>query len=181
MVLLFFQFKLKMAVHTARTKKKICEVNNFWYSFKTSLFHFDVFSRTVSFPFKFEKSEESKNFPCREMIRPHVDTDFSKLVHLCLVKIFSLISTSEASQKTCENFSESYFYSLFNCEKALRKTSALQIQRIKNIHSVSTKSQTQIFWNWKQLVLYNLSDNINSYLDPWTLIFINLTAWQYRI
>ena len=30
MVLLFFQFKLKMAVDAARTKKKICKVNNFY-------------------------------------------------------------------------------------------------------------------------------------------------------
>ena len=30
MVLLFFQFELKMAVHAACMKKKICEVNNFW-------------------------------------------------------------------------------------------------------------------------------------------------------
>ena len=29
MVLLLFQFKLKMAVHAALTKKKICEANNF--------------------------------------------------------------------------------------------------------------------------------------------------------
>ena len=26
---IIFQFELKMAVHAARTKKKICEVNNF--------------------------------------------------------------------------------------------------------------------------------------------------------
>ena len=33
-VLLFFQ--PEMTVHAARTKKKICEVNNFWYFFKKS-------------------------------------------------------------------------------------------------------------------------------------------------
>ena len=31
MVLSFFQFELKVAVHTALMKKKIYEVNNFWY------------------------------------------------------------------------------------------------------------------------------------------------------
>ena len=38
MVLLFFQFKLKMAVRAAFMKKKIYEVNNFWYFFKKSYF-----------------------------------------------------------------------------------------------------------------------------------------------
>ena len=33
-VLLFFQFEHKMTVHAACKKKKICEVNNFWYFFK---------------------------------------------------------------------------------------------------------------------------------------------------
>ena len=33
MVLLFFQFKLKMVVHATYMKKKICEVNNFGYVF----------------------------------------------------------------------------------------------------------------------------------------------------
>ena len=36
MVLLFFQFELKMAVHAARTKKKMYEVINFWYFFNKS-------------------------------------------------------------------------------------------------------------------------------------------------
>ena len=31
MVLLFFQFELRMAVHAARTNNEIYEVNNFWY------------------------------------------------------------------------------------------------------------------------------------------------------
>ena len=35
-MVLFFQFELKMAVHAALTKKKICEVNNFRYFFKKS-------------------------------------------------------------------------------------------------------------------------------------------------
>ena len=38
MVLLFFQFKLKMAVRDAFMKKKIYEVNNFSYFFKKSYF-----------------------------------------------------------------------------------------------------------------------------------------------
>ena len=33
---LFFQFKLKMAVHVAWANKKIFEVSNFWYFFKKS-------------------------------------------------------------------------------------------------------------------------------------------------
>ena len=45
-MVLFFQFELKIAVHATHAKKKICEVNNFWYFFKKS---FDVFSRRVSF------------------------------------------------------------------------------------------------------------------------------------
>ena len=36
MVLLFFQFKFKMAVSAALTQKKIYEVNNFCYYFKKS-------------------------------------------------------------------------------------------------------------------------------------------------
>ena len=36
MVLLFFQFELNMAVYTALTKKKICEVNDFRCFFKKS-------------------------------------------------------------------------------------------------------------------------------------------------
>ena len=48
MLLLFFQFELKMAVHAALMKKKICDVNNFWCIFKKN-FIFDVFSRRVSF------------------------------------------------------------------------------------------------------------------------------------
>ena len=36
MVLPFFQFELKMAVHSPFTKKRIYEVNNFWYFFKKS-------------------------------------------------------------------------------------------------------------------------------------------------
>ena len=31
MILSLFQFDLSMTVHAARTKKKNCEVNNFWY------------------------------------------------------------------------------------------------------------------------------------------------------
>ena len=30
----FFQFKLKMAVHAARMKEKMCQVNSFWYFLK---------------------------------------------------------------------------------------------------------------------------------------------------
>ena len=32
----FFHFEPKMAVNAARTKKRICEVNNFWYFSKKS-------------------------------------------------------------------------------------------------------------------------------------------------
>ena len=35
-MVLFFQFKLKMAVHAALTKKKICEVNDFQCFLKKS-------------------------------------------------------------------------------------------------------------------------------------------------
>ena len=34
MVLLFFQFELKMVVYAALMKKKICDMNNFWCIFK---------------------------------------------------------------------------------------------------------------------------------------------------
>ena len=44
LLLLFVQFELKIAVHAVLTKKKICEVKNF--------FHFDVFDGRVSFAFK---------------------------------------------------------------------------------------------------------------------------------
>ena len=43
-MILFFQVELKIEVDAALTKKKICEVNNF--------FHFDVFDRRVSLTFK---------------------------------------------------------------------------------------------------------------------------------
>ena len=55
MVLLFFQFELKIAVHAAFMKKNICEVNNFWCIFKKN-FIFDVFARRVSFPLKYGKA-----------------------------------------------------------------------------------------------------------------------------
>ena len=38
MVVLFFQLKLKMTVHVALTKKKICEVNNVWYFLRRANF-----------------------------------------------------------------------------------------------------------------------------------------------
>ena len=43
-MILFFQVELKIEVDAALTKKKICEVNNF--------FHFDVFDRRVGLTFK---------------------------------------------------------------------------------------------------------------------------------
>ena len=33
-VVWFFQFELKMAIHDTHMKKIICEVSNFWYFFK---------------------------------------------------------------------------------------------------------------------------------------------------
>ena len=54
-MVLSFQFELKMAVHAALMKKKICDVNNFWCIFKKN-FIFDVFSRRASFPFKYGKA-----------------------------------------------------------------------------------------------------------------------------
>ena len=70
-------------------------MNNF---FNKGQFHFDVSSRRVSFPFKcrkviFRQSRrlKSPNFPL-SMNHGH-NTDFSKLINLCLVKKFSLIST----------------------------------------------------------------------------------------
>ena len=47
-MVLFFQFKVKVAVHPALMKKKICEVNNFWYFFKKSWFHFMVFQEELA-------------------------------------------------------------------------------------------------------------------------------------
>ena len=85
MVLLFFQFGLKMVVYAALMKKKTCEVNNFWCIFKKCYFRVDVFSRRVSFPFKYFKYgkpiswwswKKNKNFPFGVN---HVhDTDLSK-------------------------------------------------------------------------------------------------------
>ena len=50
-MVLFFQFKLKMAVDAALTKKKVCEVKDFKCFFK-KIFH-SVFSRRIStFPCK---------------------------------------------------------------------------------------------------------------------------------
>ena len=85
---LFFQSELKIAVHAALTKKKLCEVNNF--------FHFDVFDRRVSFPFKCEKvifrqsrRAKSPNYPL-DINHAH-NTDFNKLANFCQVKKFSHI------------------------------------------------------------------------------------------
>ena len=96
-MLLFFQFKLKMAIHTAHTKKKLCEVNNFWY-FLNSYF---IFSRRVSFPFKCSKAifwrsrkQNVKVSPLTwTIVMPHGNNEFSKLLNLFPVKIFSLILT----------------------------------------------------------------------------------------
>ena len=92
-----FQFKLKMAIHTAHTKKKLCEVNNFWY-FLNSYF---IFSRRVSFPFKCSKAifwrsrkQNVKVSPLTwTIVMPHGNNEFSKLLNLFPVKIFSLILT----------------------------------------------------------------------------------------
>ena len=95
MVLLFFQFKLKIAVHTASTTRKLLT----WTTFDT----FFVFSRRVSFPYKCRKAILwwsrkliSQKFPLLWTMITHRDTDFSKLVHLCLVKKFSLIRPLES-------------------------------------------------------------------------------------
>ena len=87
-----------MAAHAARTNIKMCEVSNFWYFFKKSSFH--VFSRRVNFPFKCGKASFrwSRSSVISIFLTPHRDIDFSKLVHLCLVKIFSLISTLESKE-----------------------------------------------------------------------------------
>ena len=92
MVLLFFQFKLKIAVHTACTTRKLLT----WTTFDT----FFVFSRRVSFPYKCRKAILwwsrkliSQKFPLLWTMVTHRDTDFSKLVHLCLVKTFFPYST----------------------------------------------------------------------------------------
>ena len=81
-------------------------------------------------------------------------------------------------KNTGKNFSEFFFYSLLDCEEALRNTSVLQIQRNKNIILFQEKADPRIFWNWKSLVLCNSSDTIKPYLAPWSLVFIHLIAWQ---
>ena len=48
MVLLFFQFEFDMVLHAARTRWKICELNNFWYIFNKSWFHFHVFQQDLA-------------------------------------------------------------------------------------------------------------------------------------
>ena len=85
-------------------------MNNF---FNKGQFHFDVSSRRVSFPFKcrkviFRQSRrlKSPNFPL-SMNHGH-NTDFSKLINLCLVKKFSLISTPGIFQS---GFILFYFFS----------------------------------------------------------------------
>ena len=55
-MVLFFQFELKMTVPAPLTKEKIYEVNDFQYFFKKSQFHFDIFTKRVSFPVKYEKA-----------------------------------------------------------------------------------------------------------------------------
>ena len=49
-------------------------------------------------------------------------------------------------EKTCKNFSASYFYSLFNSEETPQPS---QIQQNKNIHSASRKSQPPDFLELK--------------------------------
>ena len=48
MVLLFFQFELRMAVHTARTNNEIYEVNNFWYFLRRVNFIFIFFQEELA-------------------------------------------------------------------------------------------------------------------------------------
>ena len=55
-MVLFFQFELKMTVSAPLTKEKIYEVNDFQYFFKKSQFDFDIFTKRVSFPVKYEKA-----------------------------------------------------------------------------------------------------------------------------
>ena len=82
-VLLLFQFELKMAVHATSTKKKFCKVNNFWYFLR------------VNFLLMYFQEELASFLSAQKpvMVTSHGDPDFSKLVNLCPVKTFSLIST----------------------------------------------------------------------------------------
>ena len=48
MVLSFFQFDLRMAVHAARTNSEIYEVNNFWYFLRKVNFIFIFFQEELA-------------------------------------------------------------------------------------------------------------------------------------
>ena len=101
-MVLFFQFILKMAVHAACTKRKICKVNNSWCFFKTSYLHIDVLSRRVSFPFKCGKAifQQSRRLKSQNG-HAHRDTDFTKLGKLCQIRRFPPTSTSENVGEEC--------------------------------------------------------------------------------
>ena len=62
---------------------------------------------------------------------------------------FKYLYTPFNCKITCENFSDSHFYSLFDCEEALRNISALQIQWNKNIHSYSVRCGNTKLWDFK--------------------------------
>ena len=55
-VLLYFQFELRMGVHAASTNKKIFEMYKFWYFFRKVNFILIFFKKRVSFPFKCRKA-----------------------------------------------------------------------------------------------------------------------------
>ena len=57
---IFFQLVLKMAVHAAPTREKICEVNNFWYFFKKSCFILMFFQEGLAS--WQSRRQKSKNF-----------------------------------------------------------------------------------------------------------------------
>ena len=129
-IIIFFNSNL-MAVHTACTKKKIFEVNNFRYFFKTRLFHFDVFqvelaSLQESHIPATQKAKKSKFSSCPE---PRLlPTNFSKLVNLCLVKKISPIPLGISDYEIKKLFRISCFSKF---QKPMRKKKKSQINSAK--------------------------------------------------
>ena len=98
MVLLLFQFKLKIAVHPAHMKKKIYEVKNLLILFQKELMSLLCFYKKSQLHFKmrkviFQRPRRLKSQNFHLGVNHGHRTDFSKLVNLCRVEKCSLIST----------------------------------------------------------------------------------------
>ena len=89
-------------------RKTIYEMNNLWYFSKKSWSHFDVFTRRLALPLKCRKTifQQSRRIKSQHFllgVNHGHHTDFGKVVNLCPVKDFSLVSTTASIPNPVEN------------------------------------------------------------------------------